>query len=240
MCPSFTEETIQYLDFKLSEHRDILQHAFPDYRLRPKHHYMEHYPDHIRVFGSLVHVWTMRFEAKHQLLKRTAREAHNFKNVAWTVAERHQKTMAYYLDSASFFRPALELGKVTSTLISSFPDSVQQQLFAKYPHGDTILTAKAVTIDGIDYTTNMVVSVGSCAGLPEFQQIHKILILNASVVFVCMQMTAWYHAHLRSFEVCKSSCMVLTSLSDCNDVYPLSVYKVKGKLYVTLKHYIFC
>lgn len=102
MFPSFTEETVQYLDFKLVEHRDILQGVFSDYRLRPKHHYLEHYPGHNRVFGPLVDVWTMRFEAKHKLLKRTVREAHNFKNVAWTVAERHQKTIAYYLDSASF------------------------------------------------------------------------------------------------------------------------------------------
>lgn len=50
MCTRFTEESLHYLDFKLSEHRTLLPKAFPHYRLCPKHHYLEHYPHLIQVF----------------------------------------------------------------------------------------------------------------------------------------------------------------------------------------------
>lgn len=38
----FTEETIDFLGDKISEHRDLLLTVFPHFALRPKHHYTEH------------------------------------------------------------------------------------------------------------------------------------------------------------------------------------------------------
>lgn len=54
----------------VSEHRQILQEVFPNLMLRPKHHFVEHYPHLIRCFGPLVHLWTMRFEGKHRVFKK--------------------------------------------------------------------------------------------------------------------------------------------------------------------------
>ncbi|KAL6455740.1 hypothetical protein MHYP_G00355910 [Metynnis hypsauchen] len=65
-----TEETICYLDSKISEHRHRFFQAFPEEKLVPKHHFLEHYPDLIRAYGPLVSLWTMRFEAKHSFFKR--------------------------------------------------------------------------------------------------------------------------------------------------------------------------
>jgi len=65
VSPVHTEESIAYLNFKISEHRVQLQEVFPDYRLLPKHHFLEHYPQLICQFGPLVCLWTLRFEAKH-------------------------------------------------------------------------------------------------------------------------------------------------------------------------------
>lgn len=65
VSPFHTEESIAYLNFKISEHRVRLQEVFPDYNLLPNHHYLENYPQLIRQFGPLVCLWTLRFEAKH-------------------------------------------------------------------------------------------------------------------------------------------------------------------------------
>ena len=67
---SFTDNTIQYMASKIVDHRQLLQEVFPNLRLRPKHHYLEHYPSLIKCFGPLVHLWTMRFEGKHKVLRR--------------------------------------------------------------------------------------------------------------------------------------------------------------------------
>ncbi len=66
LCPSFTDETLDYFQSKISDHKQVLLKTFPEFSLRPKHHYVEHYPTMIKCYGPLVHVWTMRFEAKHR------------------------------------------------------------------------------------------------------------------------------------------------------------------------------
>ncbi len=54
-----TEESIGYLQSKISDHRQKYQEAFPNQKLLPKHHYLEHYPHMIWCFGPLVGLWTM-------------------------------------------------------------------------------------------------------------------------------------------------------------------------------------
>lgn len=101
--------------------------------------------------------------------------------------------MAYHLDFASFFKPELELDQVKSVMISSLPESVQQHLLTGCAPQNTVLAATSVAIDGIQYAADMVVSVGSCTGLPEFRQIQQVLVVNTNVLFICRQMLAWYY-----------------------------------------------
>lgn len=49
-----TDESIHFLQCKVSEHRDLLQTTFPDFQLRPKHHFIEHYPE--MMMKDLVHL----------------------------------------------------------------------------------------------------------------------------------------------------------------------------------------
>ena len=65
----FTEETLSYLAFKLSDHHLLLTATFPRFVLKPKRHFIQHYPHLIRCYGLLVDLWTMRFESKQSLQK---------------------------------------------------------------------------------------------------------------------------------------------------------------------------
>lgn len=47
-------------------------------------------------FGPLVRHWTMRFEAKHNYLKKMGQNVGNYINIAWTLAMRHQYLQCYY------------------------------------------------------------------------------------------------------------------------------------------------
>ena len=81
VSPVFSEEILHYLEIKLSDHRKLLTDTFPDFSLRPKHHFAEHYPYLLCCFGPLVELWTMRFESKHSFFKKTTYDVQNFKNV---------------------------------------------------------------------------------------------------------------------------------------------------------------
>lgn len=69
MASNHTEETVSYLDFKISHHKQQFQIVFPDVTMIPKYHFLEHYPELIRCFGPLVALWTMRFEGKHSFFQ---------------------------------------------------------------------------------------------------------------------------------------------------------------------------
>ncbi len=237
----FTEETIDFLGDKISEHRGLLLTAFPHFALRPKHHYIEHYPQLIRTYGPLRDVWTIRFEGKHKFFKQIIRDTKNFKNVPQTLAVRHQRMMAYHMDSFSFFKPSVQMEKVAITLISSFPENVQNVLQNNFGAQSTVLVTSSVCIDGIKYCPDVVVSVGSCSGLPDFRQIVKIVVINTDVLFVCKEQTAWYTEHLRSYELSSHvPLMSVIKLSDLNDLFPLPTYKIQGRIFVTIKHFILC
>lgn len=63
--PVVTYGMTYFLKHLIHEHHSLFKLLFPQKRLIPKHHFMLHYPKCIRKIGPLLHVWCMRFEAKH-------------------------------------------------------------------------------------------------------------------------------------------------------------------------------
>lgn len=68
---------------------------FPDVAMKPKHHYLLHYPFLITQFGPLIKMWTMRCASKHSHFSKCARNCQNFKNLTHTLAEHNQLYQAY-------------------------------------------------------------------------------------------------------------------------------------------------
>lgn len=85
---------VAYLDVLIQEYLACRSSLFPGQRLKPKHHYLRHYPALILKFGPLIRLWTMRFESKHSYFKRCARNLKNFKNLCFTLTERHQMCLS--------------------------------------------------------------------------------------------------------------------------------------------------
>lgn len=112
---------------KISEHRHRLQEVFPQLRLTPKHHFLEHYPALIETFGPLVRLWTMRFEAKHKFFKRVVRFSSNFKNVLLSLSTKHQLMMAYNWQ-INMAKPALVISKVSSLPLEVLHGDIQESV----------------------------------------------------------------------------------------------------------------
>lgn len=106
---------------------------------------MLHYSQLIRQFGPLSHVWTMRFEEKHQYFKQCIRSAKNFKNVTKALAEQHQLYQAFWAAQVLF---------VTPTEFNDMTCSDQSKLLSSLAHNsipqDAVLLKK-VTVEGLTY-----------------------------------------------------------------------------------------
>lgn len=127
---TLSDATLSFLQSKLNDHRELLRVTVPDQRLRPKHHYVEHYPHLIQCFGPLVELWTMRFESKHSYFKKVVHEIRNFKNILLSLATKHQLMMAHYLSGPSFFPPSVSVQKIKTVNAGSL-DISQKMLSIK-------------------------------------------------------------------------------------------------------------
>lgn len=238
LCPSFTDETLDYFMCKISDHRRALLDVFPEIRLSPKHHFVEHYPALVKCFGPLLHLWTMRFEAKHRFFKRVVHDTQNFKNILKTMAVKHQHMMAYHLSAPSFFKPKTQASRVDSVLVSALPNVAQLHI-KEQTTSDTIYQTSKVIIDGTDYVCGMFLSVGARGGLSRFSKIEQIYLINDNVSFLCCDYESWYIEHLRSYELSTANTSLSIHLqSGLNDTVPLLAYKIHGSLLLTPKRFI--
>lgn len=237
---SLSEETLCYLSCKLADHRLLLTSTFPDFKLKPKHHFIDHYPQLTKCFGPLVNVWTMRYESKHSFFKNVARDIHNVKNLLLTLSVKHQQMIAYHLNAQSLLKSELYVEKVDVVKISLLDAKLKCAIQRKFPHVYTVSLSKNVCLYGTQYAKDMIISAGQSNGQPEFFKIEHMLLCPDKVSIVSKRLSAWYIEHLRSYELVESNYadMVVLDLDDLNDYHPLIPYRLRDRVLVTLRTYL--
>ena len=233
VAPVHTPETIAYLDFKISEHRDRFLAVFPEETLTPKHHFLEHRLTLIEDDGPLVGVW----KRNTVFFKQVMRHTNNFRNILLTLSTRHQMMMAYHRQT-DCGKQALCVSEVPLNVLH--PD-IQETLRDTSPLASTVLLAKTVTCYGTRYNVGMILSFGSTGGLPDFTEIIQIAILDNCVHFIIKLLAAWYEEHLRSFQLEDTGKMALWEQQKLGDVYPLGCIQCGKKTlgYTQTSHLLF-
>ena len=78
-APKISVEQVCYLNVLIQEYLELRSELFPDQRLKPKHHYLLHYPRLMIEFDPLIRLWTLRFK-NHSYFKQATRSMENFKD----------------------------------------------------------------------------------------------------------------------------------------------------------------
>ena len=108
-APKISVAQILFLNRLILQYLEDRTKLFPSVSMRPKHHYLLHYPWLIQMFGPLMRVWTMRMESKHSFFQRCARACQNFINITKTLTETHHLSQAC-LSSGSLVCENVQLG----------------------------------------------------------------------------------------------------------------------------------
>lgn len=87
--------------------------------IKPKMHFLTHYPETIRTVGPLRDIWMMRAEAKHKTFTSFAKSTNNFRNITKSLAQKHQqllyinhKFIESYVDKVSVSTKSREIDKM--------------------------------------------------------------------------------------------------------------------------------
>lgn len=86
--------SITYLESTIKNYLDMHLKLFPDRTLKPKHHFLLHYPNILRKTGSLCEISCIRFEPKHREFKKIASNVQSRKNIPLTLATKSQLKFA--------------------------------------------------------------------------------------------------------------------------------------------------
>lgn len=241
-APCLAESHVCYLDTLLKEHYGLLLELFPDFKLKPKFHFVLHYPDMILAYGPLIHFWCMRFEAKHNYFKTLVHVVRNFKNLTLTLAGRHQMMQTCHMLSGKddFLKPNLEVSCVVEIHPASLSLEVCNLLkTAGFTNQEYHHTTNSITLNGIQYRTKMVVVIGYDQDEPCFGQIDMIFVEGSSVWFLVRKFQSHGVAEVQACEITGQCDQLLVSVTDIKDYYPLSIYSVLEKKYVVPKHLLF-
>jgi len=92
---SIHKTTWQYLRTIISEYLQSLTKLYPHDCIKPKHHFLIHYPTVMREMGPLSHFSSMRGESKHQVSKKYSAVSQNRMNIAKSLAIKNQFILNY-------------------------------------------------------------------------------------------------------------------------------------------------
>ena len=203
MADEFTEESLTELEGRIEDWLKLYAQEFPMFSLTPKFHNLLHYPPQTRLHGPLKRFAAIRFESKHQEMKKYMANSKNRINATKSMAEAYQLTTALVLSG--------KCDKPTSNSTDGLRNLAYGDL--TYNAGDCIT---AMGAEGqIELFEISEMSAGSgCAKIfgKKFRNVE-------------------YIDNLKAFRVSDEH-PVLTEFTELFHHHPLGVYRVGGAVYV--------
>lgn len=235
MAHQISRQQVAILDVLIDEYLEQRLDLFPNETLKPKHHYMTHYPQLILLFGPPIKFWTLRYESKHRYFKRCSRSFCNYKNITKTLALCHQDYQTGF-QLNTYFDTSVSSSSFLPLNLNLYSDCVRKSL-----PSENFFECEQIELFGHCYRTGLFLPVkvidSSC-----------IIFGKICSIFVDEQKTEVYFLLSQYLSFCKYSpnTYFLHSAGDTNcfslksipDFHPLSVYNFEGECCIVLKNAI--
>lgn len=236
MAPHSQKETSVLLKSIVEEHNKLYLRLSKSH-LTFKLHCLVHYPSMFLKFGPIKHLWCMRFEGKHRKSKIAASAICSRRNIAKSVAIKHQLQFCDQYNASTLFSPSITLGPSMQQKACNLLNFDIQEDLQRLNLQDSFLNAAWVKVHGTTYKKDMVLLCSINDVFPAFGQIKKILIFNNDrVCFLCSEIrTVSYERHLCAYNVENIPVHFLVHLSSLFSPLPLSLSTISnGQKYVSL------
>ncbi|XP_071855580.1 uncharacterized protein [Apostichopus japonicus] len=201
-APSISIDGTFYLKSKIKEHHELFLRLFPEHHLIPKHHHLVHYPRSIRKLGPLSQFSNFRHEAKHKRLKKWAKLCNNYKNIAKTLAIKHQEAQAYsMLIKEDIDSKAIEVHDQNIVEVSSLENDDRICNLLHCTPETTFVVCGMVEVYGYNYRPNMML-LSQWIELPAFVMIQQIIQIGSRLHFLVQPWTTLeFENHFQAYIV---------------------------------------
>ena len=234
VCATETDDALlEALRSKVETWLRSVKHVFPEIKLKPKHHYLLHYAAEMRKHGPLRYVWTLPFEAKHQVFKEWSRKMRNKKNLCRMLSVRHQEKQALRLSQRGRASKAPSLPEKLKDVEAKYGVSLQNM--------PEVICFRKVHINGICYQSGDVIVVRNRD--PSNQSASELIKAKcficadgvvAYIIAAALKISA-FDRHYNSYSVTDDGCSMIVP-PEIADFQPLGAYRVGRRTLVPLRH----
>lgn len=217
-----------YLQCLIHEHHELYIAHFGD--LKPKHHFLIHYPRLLKLIGPLSSVSSIRYEGHHRQFKSAANICSSRKNITYTLAMKNQlvfscrilanKNLLRHIEYGSENILFSNLSKEYIFFFTSYGQEVAENSFA----------AKYVKISGTKYYSDQCLMLSFDNDLPLFGKILFILVYKQVDVFFIFGKfeTVCLNKHLHAYEVQDTEELFVCKYLELNNIKPVFCHTVSS------------
>ena len=237
LCPFTSVSMSASLKFLINEHHRLFMSLHS--KCIPKMHFLVHYPEQVLAFGPMTKSWTIRHEAKLNFFKQLTK-LDNFKNIAFSMANRHQRWVCYELSSGSLLSNCIDCGpgEGPRLVCDELPDIREglSKLLEISPHS-TVFHPRWVRKDGILYKDNAILITGSDGLDPIFGRLDELLVVGGDIIIfvvnpcITLCFDDHYHAYVLDLQPHR---VLISHLADHNVLHGRNI---NGHMYVRLKYF---
>jgi hypothetical protein len=244
MCPCVNATTAgdmeQLIMFYCIEYKKL----YPLSPVRPKMHFMIHLVHQMLEFGPLRCTNTFRYEAKHGWFK--ALKVHNFINLPYSLAEKHQLYVANRMSAVdgSYSRKYVYNGDTVADGVLIEMDALQHDMAVALNYvydgaGDEVVyKTKCMEIDGFKYKDGVCMLLKATDyGSFSFGLLKCMLLVNECKYFVFTKLkTKLYKWKLNAFEVLLQNETVVHNFDKIVNKWPIPVHYNNNNMYITNRY----
>ena len=241
-APSLSVQATFMLQAKIAEYLQLYKDTF-NMSFTPKQHFLVHYARSVRMLGPLNAYTCMRFEAKHKELKQMSSTSNNFKNVAKTVAKKHQVKQCYgFLVKQDVEQRHIEVLSQDVIPASMLQSAETVCAAVKCPLFADITLVNAVTINGYTLRPNTCVLLEWDEDLPRFGEVQQIVTMDGTIYLSYQPCTTlYYDRHFCAYAVTstadKLQVVQANELEDHKPVHLVQSYdEIDQNCYIAMRY----
>lgn len=237
-APEINKNFVAYLQVIINEYLYSRMTLFPNNKLLPKHHFISHYPKLILEFGPLLKVWTLRFESKHTFFKSCIRNLRNFKNVTFSLAEKHELHQCLVRQGSRLRHVQSVTGEI-KLQPNLYCSNIRRAIFEKGLNNNDMMECSSAIIKGTNYKRGDVVVVRQ-----EHYQFNTVFGKICLILYDCQEKVSFvleilettFKPHLRVYEIGSILNYECVFANDLEYYEPLHIYYTNIIPQVRLKH----
>ena len=221
------DQDVVALQIKIQDWLSLFRATFPECSIKPKMHFLLHYPSQIRKHGPPSRYCAIRFESKHQEMKSFIRASKNRRNVCKTMAKKHQLKVCVDRGNAVHIRPRI------CDVVMCEAHSTGHAGFEEHTW------ARRIVYDGTKYSRGDVLVMTTSPSTACFVKIEYIAIhpdAERCKLFCVTCRTSHFEDRLQAFRVSFSGPQVGVEIKDLADYHPLGIYSIANEQFVVMRY----